>query len=87
MGYYIYARHEIDYCRGRCLGGSTAINFMAYNKPPAEDVDGESHLTAAAVVSNGSLPPLQTLRDLGTLDGIGRIIKNMWRAQRGAYVA
>lgn len=25
---------------GRTLGGSSAINFMVYTKPPAEEVDG-----------------------------------------------
>lgn len=34
--YYIKERVS----RGRGLGGSTAINFMAYSKPPAEEVDG-----------------------------------------------
>lgn len=29
--------------RGRVLGGSSAINFVAWNKPSREDIDGEDN--------------------------------------------
>lgn len=31
-------------CRGRTLGGSSAVNFFAWNKPPADHIDGASSL-------------------------------------------
>lgn len=30
--------------RGKALGGSSAINFMAYMTPPADDLNGEIFL-------------------------------------------
>ncbi|KAL8991998.1 MAG: hypothetical protein Q9169_007462 [Polycauliona sp. 2 TL-2023] len=36
---------EIDYSRGKGLGGSTAINFCVYTRGPAADYDHWAHLT------------------------------------------
>jgi hypothetical protein len=39
--------HDMEYsimadrsCSGKGLGGSSAVNFMAYNKPTKKEIDG-----------------------------------------------
>ena len=55
--------------RGKGLGGSSAVNFMLYIKPPAEEVDGTCIFCTFAPISN-TYP--QTSNAWATRAGIGR---------------
>jgi hypothetical protein len=35
--------HAQASCRGKGLGGSSAINFLCYNKPSSREMDGQCH--------------------------------------------
>lgn len=54
--------------RGKVLGGSTAINFMAYGRPAESEIDGVSYGSFSPVVGNAS----QRLRSWVTQGGLGK---------------